>query len=377
MNILVLGGTGAMGCPLVRILAQNNRVYVTSRSVRESEENIVYIQGNAKDHEFLKQVLDMFMWDAVIDFMVHSEEGLKKNLSLFLDNCKQYVFISSARVYAQSEDPIKETNPRLLDVTNDNQYLQTNEYALAKAREENLLLNSGKKNFTIIRPSITYNTHRLQLGVLEKENWLYRALHGRSIVFSEDINDKLTTMTLGNDVSMGIASIVGQEKAYGETFHVTYPKSLLWSDVLNIYQNVLKEHLGHEVPIVMTRKSTNLKFKWRIYQVIYSRYFNRTFDNTKIAQYTDISKFTTPEQGLYDCLKEFLKNPTFLPISWDLEAVNDRVAKEFTPLREIPRIGNKMTYICYRYHLEWLLPILNIPVRIINKLKRIFTNGGK
>lgn len=370
MNILVLGGTGAMGRPLVQILAQKNSVYVTSRSVRESEGNIRYIQGNAKEYEFLKQVLKMFMWDAVIDFMVYSEEGLKKNLSLLLDNCKQYVFISSARVYAQSEDLIKETTPRLLDVTDDKQYLSTNEYALAKAREEDLLLNSGKKNFTIIRPSITYNTHRLQLGVLEKENWLYRALHGRSIVFSEDINDKLTTMTLGDDVSMGIASIVGQENAYGETFHITYPESLLWSDVLNIYQNVLREHLGHEVPVVMTQKSTNLKFKWRIYQVIYCRYFNRTFDNTKIAQYTDISKFASPHVGLAECLKEFLKKPSFSSISWSLEAVNDRAAKEFTPLSEIPTIQDKIIYICYRYHLECLLPVLNILLKIINKLKK-------
>lgn len=371
MNILVLGGTGAMGHPLVKALAQSNNVYVTSRSVRKPEENITYIQGNAKEHEFLEKVLKMFMWDAVVDFMVHSEEELKSNLPLFLDNCKQYVFISSARVYAQSEEPIKETNPRLLDTINDKEYLCTNEYALAKAREENLLLNSGKKNFTIIRPTITYNTHRLQLGVLEKENWLYRALHGRSIVFSEDINDKLTTMTLGNDVSMGIASIIGQEKAYGETFHITYPESLLWSDVLNIYKNVLIEHLGHDVPIVMTSKSTNLKFKWRIYQVIYSRYFNRTFDNTKIAQYTDISKFTPPQKGLAECLRLFLNNPSFLPISWELEAVNDRVSNEFTPLCEIPGIGNKITYICYRYHMEWLLSILMSPRRIIGIVKRM------
>ena len=53
--------------------------------------------------------------------------------------------------------------------------------------EENLLFNSEKNNFTIIRPTITYNTQRLQLGVLEKENWLYRALHGRAIVFSDDV----------------------------------------------------------------------------------------------------------------------------------------------------------------------------------------------
>ena len=371
MNILVLGGTGAMGRPLVQILAKGNCVYVTSRSVRKSEDNIIYLHGNAKEYEFLKQVMTMHMWDAVIDFMVHSEDSLRQCLPVLLDNCRQYVFISSARVYAQTEDHIKETNLRLLDTIDDKDYLQTNEYALAKAREENLLLESGRNNYTIIRPSITYNTHRLQLGVLEKENWLYRALHGRSIVFSDDINDKLTTMTFGDDVSRGIVSIIGKETAYGEIFHITYPTSLLWGDVLSIYQNVLKDYLGYEVPVVMTPKSTNLKFKWRIYQVIYSRYFNRTFDNSKIAKYVDLSKFTPPKVGLAECLRDFLKSPSFLHIDWILEATNDRVAKEFTPLCEIPSFDDKITYICYRYHLEALLTIMRLPIRFIRKVKRI------
>ena len=149
--------------------------------------DIKYIQGNAKQIDFLEDLLSKRSWDCIVDFMVHTESNLKVLLPKILNNTKQYIFISSARVYSQSEIPITEDTPRLLDVSTDKEYLKTNEYALAKAREENLLFNSGKKNFTIIRPSITYNTHRLQLGVLEKENWLYRALQGRGIVFSEDL----------------------------------------------------------------------------------------------------------------------------------------------------------------------------------------------
>ena len=53
----------------------------------------------------------------------------------------------------------------------------------------------------------------MQLGVLEKEGVFYRALHGRSIVFSRDIADKITTMTWGHDVAEGIAAIVNQAEA--------------------------------------------------------------------------------------------------------------------------------------------------------------------
>lgn len=370
MNILVLGGTGSMGVPLVKNLSKGHSVYVTSRSKRESSGNIKYLQGNAKEKDFLVKVLTMLQWDAVIDFMIHSEDSLRELAPLFLENTKQYVFISSSRVYAQTEEKITEDTPRLLEASDDKEYLQTNEYALAKAREEDILLKSGKKNFTIIRPTITYNTYRLQLGVLEKENWLYRALKGRSIVFSDDINDKLTTMTLGDDVSEGIASIIGEENALGEVFHITCPVSLPWSEVLGIYKMVLEKHLGRKVPVVMTRKSTNLKFKSRIYQVIYCRYFNRTFDNSKIGQFCDISRFTEPQKGLAQCLEDFLEKPKFNIISWELEAVNDRAAGERTPLKEMPSLGNKITYFCYRNNLSFLYKLLIIALKLKSKITK-------
>lgn len=369
MQILVLGGTGAMGEPLVQILSHNHEVYVTSRKERTSTENIKYICGNAQNREFLEKVLRSKKWDTVVDFMVRSEATLKELASLFLDNTKQYVFISSSRVYAETAGLITETTPRLLEASTDQEYLKTKEYALSKAREEDVLLKSGRPNFTIIRPTISYNTNRLQLGVLEKENWLYRALKGRSIVFSEDINDKITTMTLGDDVAKGISSIIGQDSALGEIFHITSPISLPWSEILQVYLAVLKEHLGRDVRVVMTKKSVNLKFKWRIYQVIYCRYFNRTFDNTKISQYCDVNQFSSPQLGLKKCLEEFLRKPRFQEIQWDLEALQDKAAKEVTPLGEIKGKRAKFTYFCYRHHLEPVYKLAILVRKIIVRIK--------
>lgn len=352
MKILVLGGTGAMGRPLVQILARQHVVYVTSRRKHESTANVKYLLGNARSGSFLRTVLSLRHYDAIIDFMVWTSD-FETVLPLLLSATDQYIFISSARVYAQTEAPITEETPRLLDVSDDVAYLQTNEYALAKAREEDLLKASGMRNYTIVRPSITYNTRRMQLGVLELESWLYRALHGRSIVFSHDIADKLTTMTLGDDVARGIASLVGQKKALGEVFHITHPQSLSWHEVLSVYLDVLENHLGHKVSVVMTDKSTNLDFPARIYQVIYCRYFNRTFDNSKINAYCDTNQFTPPSQGLSDCLNIFLQHPKFNNIDWELEAVNDRAAGERTPMSEIPNVRSRIYYLAMYYHQPW------------------------
>lgn len=292
-------------------------------------------------------------WDAVVDFMVWGSE-FSEVMPLLLDNTRQYVFLSSSRVYAQSDLPITEEAPRLLDVCGDEEYLSTNEYALAKAREEDLLRKSGKMNYTIIRPYITYNTQRLQLGVLEKENWLYRALRGRSIVFSQDIASKLTTLTWGDDVAKGISSIIGNKNAFGEAFHVTYSKPILWSDVLNIYIYVLEDYLGKKIKVVFTKNSLNLRLPHRKWQVLYCRLFNHTYDNTKISCYCDLSRFISPQEGLTRSLKEFLKKPSFSTVDWMIEALSDKAANERTPLGEIKGLTNKIYYLSYRYNLPFL-----------------------
>ena len=59
---------------------------------------------------------------------------------------------------------ITEESERLLDTSIDQDFLSTDEYSLTKARQEDILQSSKQKNWTIIRPYITYGTSRLQLG---------------------------------------------------------------------------------------------------------------------------------------------------------------------------------------------------------------------
>ena len=236
MEILLLGGTGAMGVPLVNLLSGRKDVtlYVTSRSVKESKGNVNYIKGNAKDYSFLESLLNK-RYDAIIDFLVYASEDFKKRLPFILEHTDQYFFFSSARCYAEYSGLITEESPRLVDVCKDEVYLATDEYGLAKGREENILRSCVSKNWTIIRPYITYNSNRIQLGVYEKENWLKRALEGRTVVFPSDIADSITSLTYGPDVAKVITLLIGNEKAYGETFHITTDETHTWREICEFY----------------------------------------------------------------------------------------------------------------------------------------------
>ena len=352
MHILVLGGTGAMGVPLTQFLAaKGHDIIVTTRNKRISKDpNIKYVTGNAYKSEFINDLLKVH-YDAIIDFMVYDTELFRKRVSILLQNTEQYFFFSSSRVYANTgEALITEESPRLLETSKDHEFLATDEYALAKGREEDILRNSGSRNWTIIRPYITYNDERFQLGIFEKEQWLFRAVNGKAIVFGKDVASKYTTLTYGYDVSLRVADLVGKEKALGETVQITTSEYILWEDVLNIYLNVLKSKFGKK-PKVCWVENMDMLIQGATYQLKYDRLYNRKFDNSKIEALTDgIEGFKPVKVGLELCLYRFLNNSMeFRQISWRDEAKFDRITGDKTRIRDIEGLGNKLKYVLFRY----------------------------
>jgi nucleoside-diphosphate-sugar epimerase len=349
MKVLVLGGTGAMGVHLSKLLSDNgDDVYVTSRRQRLNENNIRYITGDAKNDDFIKEILKEH-WDVIVDFMVYNTKDLEQRLDDLLNATSQYIFLSSARVYAYSEAAITEDSPRLLDVITDKEYLATDEYALSKARQENLLFDSKYSNWTIVRPYITYSDQRLQLGVLEKEAWLYRALKGRPIAFSFDINSKMTTLTHGLDVANGIVSLIGKDSALGEAFHITNNKSLTWEAVLNIYTETLAKKLSVRPKVVLQSMDNFNSWYFSNYQIQYDRLYDRKFDNTKINKYINTVEFKDTEVGLKECLNNFIQNPEYLYLDWYQEAIKDKQLSVRANLNEIPSFNQKCKYLFFRY----------------------------
>ena len=277
--------------------------------------------------------------------MVYTTEEFRSRLDMLLNATNQYLFMSSSRVYADSKTPINEDSPRLLDVTTDSEYLKTDEYALTKARQENLLRESGEANWTIIRPYITYSDQRLQLGVYEKELWLYRALHDKTIVFPKLIAEKYTTLTLGKDVASGISKLIGNEKTMGEIFHITTDKAIKWRDVFSIYNKVFSEITGKDIKIKYVNDTREIL--GNNYQALYDRHYDRIFDNRKFLDLAGDFEFEQPTLGLERCLREFLEKPVFREIP--VVAKMDKLAGERTKLSEISGLKKKVKYLASRY----------------------------
>jgi len=350
-RILILGGTGAMGTHLVQILnGQNACVFVTTRSKRDDFENVRYVIGDAHDLKFLTSLFEEH-WDAIVDFMSYKTEEFRQREELLLSSTRQYVFISSARVYADTQLPITEESCRLLDVCEEKEYLSTDDYALRKARQEDILYASGKRNWTIVRPYITFSEYRLQLSALEKEHWLYRAIRGRTIVFSKDLANKVTTITYGYDVARCIASFLGKKDAFGETIQVTNAFSCKWSEILGFYLDAI-ERVTHHRPRVKMIDNWMPFLGGNESQVKRDRLYDRSFNNIKLQKYIDVSTFKPIRQAIEDCIETFVRKPLFKDIKWQNEARKDKLTREWANPMEIKGLKAKLIYFIYRFGLR-------------------------
>ena len=351
MKVLILGGTGAMGKELVNILASsNNDIFVTSRKkINSTRDNITYLQGDAHDSLFLKDILNN-KYECIVDFMSYTTEEFKEKVELFLNNTKHYIFLSSSRVYENCEIITESTN-RILDVTKDKEYLETDEYALAKARQEDVLKSSNKNNWTIIRPYITYNDNRLQLGFYEKEIWLNRILRGKTCVFPKELLNKKTTLTYGNDVAYAISKLLLNDNAYGETVHIAYDNSnITWNDILELYSETIKEYkkITPKIYIIDNGKDLEKLVSKSYYQYYYDRCYDRIFDSEKIN--IIINHKINYNDKLKECLIKCLeKENNKYTLNAKFEGILDRISKERTSLSEFNTFKEKIKYLIVRY----------------------------
>lgn len=308
-KILVLGGTGAMGRYLVpELLDLGYCVDVVALDEPVSDNpNLRYLKGNGKSLEYLEELL-VNEYDGVVDFMTYNTEEFRNVYKLFLDNTKQYIFLSSCRVFADAP-PITEESPRLLDVSEDKEFLATEDYSLYKAREEDILINSGYKNWTIVRPATTFSTGRFQLVTLEAETIIHRMQAGKTIVLPEAAMQCQATLGWGGDVAKMIARLMFNDKAYGESYNVATAEHHSWEEIAEIYNKICPfKYVTVSVEDYLDIIAEGAI--WAKYQLIYARMFQRITDNTKVLEHTGLkqSDFMTLEEGLrkeYELSKDF------------------------------------------------------------------------
>lgn len=303
-KIIVLGATGAMGRYLVPKLAAKGYVVdaVSFDDVKSDLANVRYIKMDAKDWHALGALLDENCYDGMVDFMCYQTDLLAPTLPRMLAKVGHYIFLSTCRVYADCKGPVNEDAPRIYDVTDDKLLFNSDDYCIHKARGENILHLLGKKNYTIVRPAITYSLMRYQLVSLEAANTVGRARAGKKVLLPEGTRNKITTMSWAGDVADMLAELICNEKAMTETFNVCSSEAHTWGEIADYYKDIC----GLEAVWIPNEDYINIVNSdpfWPStrYMLNYSRMFNQHLDNSKILEFTGFKQENLMK--LYDGLK--------------------------------------------------------------------------
>lgn len=305
-KVLVLGATGAMGRYLVPRLADMGYAVdaVALDDFPVTHPNIRSIAANSKNLKFRSELFRN-NYDGIVDFMIYPSVELPIFLPGVVQAAGHYIYLSSYRVYDGIEVPIRETSPRLIDSSPDVLLRNSDDYCICKARGENVLRSFERKNWTIIRPAITYSLLRYQLVTLEAPCTVARAQTGRAVVLPETAKDVQATMSWAGDVARMIAGLLFNDKAFGEAFTVATAEHHTWGEIADYYKDICglrsiwvdqSDYLQCLVP-----EYEQFPFSGNRWQLICDRLFDRVMDNSKILAATGMKQEELMK--LYDGLK--------------------------------------------------------------------------
>ena len=200
-----------------------------------------------------------------------------------MNHTDHYIFLSSCRVFDDKEHPVRESSPRLIDSSTDVLLRNSDDYCIYKARGENILRASARRNWTIVRPATTYSFMRYQLVTLEAANNVGRAFAGKRVVVPEQAREKQATLSWGGDVARMLSGLLFLDRALGDDFNVATGEHHSWEEIAAYYKDICN------LDAVWVDKEDYLRIlspdpyimgpRW---QLEYARLFTWGTDNSKI-----------------------------------------------------------------------------------------------
>ncbi len=291
-NALLIAGGGTLGSytseELVRL---GYDVDVICLEDNESTENLHFFKERATV-EYLEKFLAGKHYTGIVNFLHFPRaEQFAPYFELLTKYTDQLVVLSSYRVYADST-PITESSPLLGDVSTDEDFLANETYAMGKYRCEKYLRASEHKNWTVIRPVISFSKLRLDVIMRSGHEVIDAAKSGTPLTMPLGSKDIYAGLDWAGNSGKLIAHLIGKEAAIGETFTISSAPNLKWSEVADIYT----ELLGTKFDWIPDDEYVTDN-KWGY---IYDRKFSRFIDASHVLEVTGLTKsdFKSIREGI-------------------------------------------------------------------------------
>ena len=296
-KVLLIAGGGTLGTYTAKELLNKGCAVdvICLEDYTSNNPKLCYHKAKA-DLNYLTEFLKDKYYDGIVNFIhYYVPEMYKPVHKLLTSKTDQLIFLSSYRVYAESKQPLTEEAPFLADVVEDEEFLKSEDYAVPKAIcEKYLREESDTKNWTVVRPIISFSDKRFDLVTVSGHEIIDAARSGKTVILPEAAKNLTAGLDWAGNSGKLIANLLFKKECLGEAYTVSSGQNLTWGEVADIYTRL-----------------TGVNFRWTDTEeyvstghggngLFYDRLYDRVVDNTKILKATGLNKddFTSIEDGI-------------------------------------------------------------------------------
>lgn len=289
-HALLIAGGGTLGSyTYSELLRLGWKVDVLDVADRFSyNRDLRWIRARATDDQ-LRELFAANRYDTIVDFIHYVDPAVyRARGELLLNNTDQLIFLSSYRVYSDTDRIVTENTPQWLDTCRDEYFLTHEDYAVPKSHNEHWLRSCGKTNWTIIRPMISFSHFRLDLVTQGARTFFLRALQGKKTLLPAASRYLNAGVNWAGNVGKMIARLCGNPAAMGEAFTLGMGEAQTWNDVAEVYSDVLGadfEWIGTEDYFHYATDESYVNYC----MLYYDRLLDRQVDVSKVMKTTGLT----------------------------------------------------------------------------------------
>lgn len=301
---LLIGGGGTLGTYTAQeLLKLGHKVDVICLEDHVSDhENLTFYKEYATI-EYLAELFQKNRYDGIVNFLLYRDDTKYLPFHELLSrNTDHLIFLSSYRVYADLQHPITEDAPQLIDVIKDDPlFLEKEDYAMPKSRSERFLLdNPHPKNWTVVRPVISFDSRRMDLVMVSGADIVNAKREGRKIQLPLSAKNLTAGLDWAGNSGKLIANLLFKQETIGQAYTISTAQNLTWGEVADIYTDVLGVEFEWS-PEEYKSESVGAQFRWK-----YDRAYDRCINNAKVLAATGLTPtdFKSIREGILIELKK-------------------------------------------------------------------------